>query len=202
MNNEQIFKEKITSRIWSGYFRRIDKITRRMEETQKKELILEIKGHLFESMSESGSRKEPEALLDALDRMGEPEVFLRLMMADKYVTRATKTLSPRAVARVLYYTLFRGFKWASISFLFFLGYFLLLLCGVMALFKPLFPRNVGVFMTHRGGPVIGIIGNSANVKTDILGYWVIPLGLILAALLYFGLTKLLKILKQPYAKSS
>lgn len=201
MNMEDLLKEELSLRLWNQYFRRMERLTRLMDPKSREEIHREIKAHLLESMTEIELDNETERLLEAMERLGEPESFLHPMMADRYLKRATRTLSPGAVARGLYFTIRRGIRWASVSFLFVFGYVLFLLCCVMAVFKPIFPNHVGVFMTFSGGPVIGLLGNSADIKTDVLGYWIIPLSLFVGAVLYVGLTKLLRVLRKspPHA---
>ncbi len=164
---------------------------RRTDKEEKKELLLEIKSHLLESFKQDPAESEEEKLLNAIDRLGEPEIFLRPLIADRYMTRASRTLSPKDVARGLYFSLFTGFKKAVISFLLGLGYILAFILAAMAVFKPFFPNHVGVLLFNDGSFIAGLSINSSGVKTDYLGYWIIPLSAALAVLIYIGLTKYL-----------
>jgi len=191
MKSEDFFKNTITKKIWNQYDQRLQHILRRTDKEEKKELLLEIKSHLLESFNQDPAESEEEKLLNAIDRLGEPEIFLRPLIADRYMTRASRTLSPKDVARGLYFSLFTGFKKAVISSLLGLGYILVFVLALMALLKPFFPNHVGVLLFNDGTITAGLGINSSGVKTDYLGYWVIPISAALAFLIYIGLTKYL-----------
>jgi uncharacterized membrane protein len=191
MKSEDFFKNTITKKIWNQYDQRLQHILRRTDKEEKKELLLEIKSHLLESFNQDPAESEEEKLLNAIDRLGEPEIFLRPLIADRYMTRASRTLSPKDVARGLYFSLFTGFKKAVISSLLGLGYILVFILALMALLKPFFPNHVGVLLFNDGTITAGLGINSSGVKTDYLGYWVIPISAALAFLIYIGLTKYL-----------
>ncbi len=196
MKNEDFFKNTITKKIWNQYNQRLQHILRRTDKEEKKELLLEIKSHLLESFRQDPAESEEEKLLNAIDRLGEPEIFLRPLIADRYMTRASRTLSPKDVAKGLYFSLFTGFKKAVISFLLGLGYILAFIFAAMAVFKPFFPNHVGVLLFNDGSLTAGLGLNSSGVKTDYLGYWVIPISAALAVLIYIGLTKYLHKVRQ------
>jgi len=61
----------------------------------------------------------------------------------------------------------------------------------MAVLKPFFPNYVGVLLFNDGSITAGVSFNPSGVKTDYLGYWIIPLSAALAVLIYIGLTKYL-----------
>ncbi len=191
MKGEDFFKNTITKKIWDQYDQRLQHILRRTDKEEKKELLLEIKSHLLESFRQDPAESEEEKLLNAIDRLGEPEIFLRPLIAERYMAKASRTLSPKDVARGLYFSLFIGFKKAVISFLLGLGYILAFILAAMAVFKPFFPNHVGVLLFNDGSIIAGLSINSSGVKTDYLGYWVIPLSAALAVLIYIGLTKYL-----------
>ena len=70
-----------------------------------------------------------------------------------------------------------------------------LLLASMAILKPIFPDHTGILFYSDGGLVVGFRVSSGPIAYDPLGYWIIPLGLLLAALVYFGLTKLTRVLR-------
>ncbi|UCE22747.1 MAG: hypothetical protein JSV46_11220 [Candidatus Aminicenantes bacterium] len=199
MKGEDFFKNTITKKIWDQYDQRLQHILRRTDKEEKKELLLEIKSHLLESFKQDPAESEEEKLLNAIDRLGEPEIFLRPLIADRYMTRASRTLSPKDVARGLYFSLFTGFKKAVISFLLGLGYILAFIFAVMAVLKPFLPNNVGVLLFNDGSITAGMAFNSSGVKTDYFGYWIIPISAALAVLIYIGLTKYLRKVRRSRA---
>jgi len=195
MNVQVPFQDKITIKIWDQFFKNLDRKMKALRPDQKKELKLEIQDHLLASFQMEKAKDEAERLLNAIDLLGDPEEFIRPLLADKLLTRAAKTLSPKAAFKGLYYHIFGGVKGLVLSFFFGIGYVIVFILAVMALLKPFFPKNVGVLIQEEGGLVVGILANSKNVKIDVFGYWIIPLGLILAVILYIALTKLLRLLR-------
>jgi uncharacterized membrane protein len=191
MKAEDYFKNPVTQKIWDQYNQRLLYLLRRINSEEKEEMLLEIKGHLLESFQQDPAESEEERLLNALDRMGEPEKFLRPLIADKYMNRASKTLSPKDVIKGLYFSLFTGIKKAVLSIFIGLGYILVCILALIAVLKPFFPNHVGVILFNNGSMTAGISLNSSGVKIDYLGYWVIPIAVGLAVLIYIGLTKYL-----------
>ena len=117
-------------------------------------------------------------------------------MADRLLFSASRTLNPKTILKGLYYYLFGSIKRFFVSLFFSIGYLMAITFGIMAILKPFFPNNVGVFLDKDGFLNIGIIGDSSSLQTDILGYWIIPIGIVICLLIYLGLTKKLAILKR------
>jgi hypothetical protein len=189
MKAEDFFNNPVTKKIWEQYNQRLMYLLRRVNKEEKEEMLLEIKGHLLESFQQDPAESEEEQLLNAINRMGEPEKFLRPLIADKYMNRASRTLSPKDVIKGLYFSLFTGLKKGLFSLFFGLGYIVVCVLSVMALLKPFFPNHVGVIMFKDRSLTAGMSFNSSGVKIDYLGYWFIPVAAGLAILIYIGLTK-------------
>jgi hypothetical protein len=196
MNGEQFFSDRVAEKIWSQYFRRLDRLIRPLDEVQRRELTLEIKSHLLESYRGETAGSEAERLLNALDRLGEPESFIGPMRADRLLTKASKSLKPRDVLKGLYYHLAGGSRKLFLGILFVLGYILDAGLVLMAVLKPIIPSHVGLLLFNDGDVILGFAGDASNLKKDVFGYALIPICLISAVGLYFGLTKLLKALRR------
>lgn len=201
MKAEDFFNNPVTIKIWNQYDQRLKHLLRKVNKEEKEEILLEIKGHLWESFQQDPAESEEERLLNAISRLGEPEIFLRPLIADKYMTRASRTLSPKDVIKGLYFSLFTGFKKAMISFCLGLGYILVFILAGMAVLKPFFPTYVGVLLFNDGSVTAGMSFNSSGVKIDYLGFWIIPIATGLAVLIYIGLTKFLRKVRQSGIKS-
>jgi hypothetical protein len=87
-----------------------------------------------------------------------------------------------------------GSRRAVIGLTFGLGYLLLAIFTSMALLKPLWGGHVGVFRYADGTLNAGIVSQSDGAR-ELLGWWSIPIALLLAALLYVALTKGLRTLR-------
>ena len=72
-----------------------------------------------------------------------------------------------------------------------IGYLLTFIMGLMSFAKFFIPEKVGLFFWPDGGWGFGII-EVTDGASEILGYWIVPLGLLIAFVLYFILTQILK----------
>lgn len=181
-------------RIWNGYFRRVEQMLQPLGEEQKRELMLELESHLRESIRQDASGREVERVLNGIDRLGEPEQFLRPLVADRLLKEGRRTYNPLAIGKGLGLALSRGLRWAALSILFAGGYLCSFLLILMALLKPVFPRHVGYFTYASGGWGFGFLANVQGA-TEHLGYGMIPLALGTGLLLYAALTKGLIVLR-------
>jgi hypothetical protein len=196
MKTEELFSDKVTGRIWNQYFRRVNRFSKSLDKDQLKELQLEIQDHLYESFKQETGESEAVRLLNAIDKIGDPEEYIKPMVTDMLLSSASRTLNPKTIIKGLYYNLFEGIRHLFVSLFFVLGYLIAITFGSMAILKLFFPKNVGFFVYKSGGHAFGIIGDPINVRTEILGYWIIPIGIVLSLLLYFLLTRSLRVLKK------
>ncbi len=118
------------------------------------------------------------------------------MVADRLLSSASKTMNPKTIFRGLYYYVFGSIKRLLVSLVFLMGYLTVFTFGIMSVLKLFFPHHVGFFLSHDGFPIVGITGNPEDIKTDVFGYWIIPIGIAVALLLYLTLTRRLSILKK------
>ena len=194
---ENVFKDKTAIKLWKHYFNRIERMIRWLDSSQKEEIRLELQDHLMESFRDERGDSETERLLNAIEKIGEPEDYLKPMLADRILGKAIKSMNPLKIVKGLYFYLFGGIKRFFSALLFFLGYSLAVTFALMALLKPFLPRFAGIFL-YPGETIpisLGIISNHPEHAVDLFGYWVIPIGIVVSAVLYIYLTKLLRLLK-------
>jgi len=196
MKAEELFKTGVTQKIWNQYAERLRYLLRKLETNEKDELLLEIQSHLLESFRQNPAESEEERLLDAIHRLGEPEIFLKPMIADTYMDRASRTLSPRDVFKGLYFTFLSGFKKSLISLTLGLGYAFVVVFLVLAILKPFFPDHIGLLLFNDGTMTAGMALDTTGVKVDYLGYWFIPIAIGLSSLIYIGLTRWLRMIRR------
>lgn len=142
------------------------------------DILREIRGHILERAEASGELTN-ERLVQILKELGRPEDIGPLYQAEAMVARARASFSPKLI---LLTTLYWAMRSAIGIFVFLagvLGYILSLTLFLMALAKPFMPDRVGVF-----------VGMPAT--REILGWWIIPVGLVFGPLLMIGTTRLLR----------
>ncbi len=187
------FKEKISERIWKNYFKRVNRTLKSVPAKQREEMILELQGHLYESFQNDNSPNEADGILNSIEKMGDPEDYLRPVAAEKLLSNASKSFNPKDIFFGLVCNFCISVKKALFACFFSIGYLFLTVIAIMTVFKIFFPDNIGVFKKPSGSYTIGIIYDS-TLYTDVFGYWIIPAGLILSVVLYFILTKSLKLM--------
>jgi len=200
MSVEKILSDTVAKKIWHQYFRRVKRCAKPLKSHQQEELMLEIQDHLHESFKQEIGNNEAEKLLNAIDKLGDPEEYLRPMIADRLLSSASSTLNPKTVFKGLYYDLFGDIKSFLLSLAFSLGYLAAFVFAVLSILKIFFPDNIGFFFSENGDMLIGIIGGE-SIKTDILGYWNVILGLLVSLIIYLVLTRNLKVVKRASSQT-
>ncbi|MDR6126387.1 hypothetical protein QE361_002767 [Sphingomonas sp. SORGH_AS802] len=188
------FTDPAARRRWDAYFSEVDRLLARAD-ADVAEMRGDLEAHVVDSMADASGGNEGERLDAALSRLGRPIDYLRPLLADEMLERGTRTYSPITIARGLSHAIMAGSRRAVIGFAFGLGYLLLAIFTGMALLKPLWGEHVGVFRYADGTVSAGIVAQSDGAR-ELLGWWSIPIALLLAALLYVALTKGLRALRQ------
>lgn len=152
------------------------------------DILQEIRGHILERAEATGELTE-EHLVAILKALGRPEEIAPLYQVDSVVAKARVSISPRLVMRGIR-------RWSSVSawglVLFVLGVvgyaagFSLMLS---ALAKIISPDKVGAWL-HGGSFSIGTTSDPA--ARDVLGWWLVPVGLAAGSFVVFGTTRLLR----------
>lgn len=186
------FQSQTALRIWNNYFKGINRILRSVPKKQREELVLELKGHVLESISKDIVKDEANRVLNAIEKLGDPEDFIRPLVADRLLLDASNTLNPKNVFLGLVFNFYSGIKRASVATVLGIGYFFFGIIFFLTIFKIFFPNNFGFFIKTNGVPIIGFQMDMPPGAQDVLGLWTIPIGMAISFILYFILTKLLK----------
>lgn len=188
------FTDPAARRRWDAYFSEVDRLLARAD-AEVAELRGDLEAHVVDSMAAASGGNEGERLDAALSRLGRPIDYLRPLLADELIERGTQTYSPITIAQGLSHAVMAGSRRAVIGLTFGLGYLLLAIFTGMALLKPLWGEHVGVFRYADGTISAGIVAQSDGAR-ELLGWWSIPIALLLAALLYVALTRGLRTIRQ------
>lgn len=189
------FENKNTQQIYYDYIQRIKRLTKSLPEKDSEDVLMEINSYIYEYMQENKENDETTNLLEIIKRIGAPEEILPSVIADKKMQQATRTFNPKHVIKALSLNISNGFSYVIFSIL-----YLLLSCFVfLAIAKVFFPANVGVFKGE-GRFYLGLFSDSTVEGTqELLGFWFIPVVLLLSVCFYFLITFLMKI-KQRFKK--
>lgn len=192
MEKKNLFKDTNAETLWDNYFSRVSKQLIPLGRAEAEEITAEIKSHLWQGFEEMYNGDEVNALLSAIEKLGEPEDFLRRSVAEILIESGTRRFSVISIMKGLIINIGTGLKNLILSFMFFIGYLFVFAFGLLSFVKIIYPENVGFYIWDNGRVVAGFISD-ADFADELLGYWIIPLMLILSVLLYVLLTRLLRL---------
>ncbi len=165
-----------------GYLGKLRARLRGVGTEEVNDIIEELRSHILEKSTVNGelSAGGVDATLGGL---GNPEDLASEYMTDAALARAEESRSPIQILASL-------FRWASLSVAGFfvligslVGYFLgaaFILCAVL---KPIHPQSAGLWSSHNSGGDLELSlrlgsGNMPGSGHDVLGWWIMPIGLL------------------------
>lgn len=162
------------------YVIQLDRALARMPDAQRAEIVQEIRGHLADRAAQGH-----EALRAAIAELGTPRALAGSFLDDYVVTAP---LQQRRGVSLLFAILgragrsFAAFGTASVGVF---GYVFAAAYLALAVMKPIFPDHVGLWVGADGLPrEFGGIWGIMPVGHEVLGLWMTPLCLVLAAAFY------------------
>ncbi len=184
-----------SKRLLDDYVQKLKEVLRPLPEKERDEIVLEIKGHIQERIAQSsGAQANTEALKNALSRLGRPEEY-----GSEFVT---DYLLSTGMERKKAWMIFKGLlRWGCntlvgffYSLFFFASYAISVSFVFVGIMKPIFPQRVGFFLEdgrfENFGFIIGMT-NDPNMQ-EALGYWIIPLALVVGVVWFLLTTWFLK----------
>lgn len=186
MNRIQ-FKTKAAQHIYDDFMLRLEKNTTALSATEQLDIIMEFNSHFYEGTKDCSETTEINVVLELVKKLGMPEEFLKPLVAKKKLEKAVNTFNPRDIFQAIVLNIRNGFIFSVFGLLYlFLGAFV-----ILVFMKMFFPAQTGLFYRDHSFSGFGFIGNSSGSQ-EILGYWIIPIALATASLLYIGITLLLR----------
>jgi uncharacterized membrane protein len=151
----------------------------------REEIVLEIAAHVRDSAEESGATVEA-----ILNRLGPAEALAAQYRDGLLITKASRSFSPVVLLRATLRVASKGFAGIVVFFLAIFGYAMGGGFVLMALLKPIFPANTGIWLDGDGhfismGMQFPTPGSGAHV---IPGLWYIPVALIAGSLTLLSTT--------------
>ena len=139
--------------------------------------VREVESHIRERIAESdGLPDERDALEGILMRFGSPSTVARAYSLEAMMEEAATTARVGAVARSVFHVATTGTGAFLRAFVLFVGYASGIAFCAIALLKPIFPRNVGLWLD--GGIRLGA-EFPAPATEPLGGYWIVPICLVL-----------------------
>jgi len=143
-------KSDISKKIWSGFERELNHKLKPLPESERDDIKMEILSHLYESASNDKADSEENRIINAIDRLGEPDLYLTPLISDILQAQNVAKGHPKAIAKSLLKTTQQSILHLALTAIFGFGYvisIIIFIMGIMHIFNP----NVGVWLNDSGG---------------------------------------------------
>jgi hypothetical protein len=177
-------------RIYDTYISRCVRSLAILSQEDKEDCLMELNSHIYEYIQAHSDDSEITRLLNALDRLGEPELTLREVIAAKKIDQAVRTFNIKHLIQALVLNVRNGLVYIVLSVM----TLLLVAFPSLILLKILYPDDTGYFRGNGQNDFGYIVGHEG--KTEVLGYWFIPIMLAFCAVLYAVIFLCLKLLRR------
>lgn len=194
-SNSPTFTEPPAQEIWANYLKQVDALCGLLDTRQSADIQMELKAHLLESYIHINEGDEATRLSTAIGKLGQPEEFIPLWVEERLRDGARPGASTRNLFHLLRINALRNVGQFLISMLMGFGYLLSFFLFITAVMKLFYPQYVGFYISDSGWPIIGYV--DAEGFTEILGYWLTPIGLAAAIGLQWFLNTLLRRRSRP-----
>lgn len=181
-------KDKQSQRVFQQFLRQLNRELRVLPADDQEDIRKELVYHLYENMQHQNMTDELEALLNAIEQFGELEDMVKPLVADRLAEVAGKKFRPRLVVQSIARNIGRsGAKTVLFSLLAVLYVFALsfIIPGILKIFNP----DIGLYRTADG--YFYGLPEDPNLP-ELLGYWVVPLSIVLTIILYILNTRLMR----------
>jgi hypothetical protein len=148
-----------------------------------RDVVREIDSHLRDRISAAQAVPDERAMLERiLSELGPPQRVAQAYSVERTLDEAVDTGRLFAIVRAVWHVAMSGMSGFFAGLGLFAGYFAGGVLIVLAVMKPIFPDNVGIWVGDRltsDGPDIGwrvgVNVAAASHVHDVGGYWVIPI---------------------------
>jgi len=156
---------------------------------EREEFIRELRAHVLDRLQQTAATEND--CRAALNAMGTPEEIARQYRLEMILNRAARSTSPLLLLRSTMRWAVTGVQGFTIFLIAFTGYMLALGLYVLALLKPIFPHNVGMFVGRFGFNLAYMTHPEGH---EVLGPYFTAVTMISGLLLMQGTTLLIRFL--------
>jgi HAAS domain-containing protein len=187
------------------YLGRLRSRLRGVNEQEVREIVEELRSHIVDKVAASGEAT-PAGVDAVLAALGGPEELANEYLTDNLLARAEASRSPARILESL-------FRWASLSVAGFfvlvgsiMGYFLGIVFLLVAVLRPFHPQTAGLWLLRdsAGDSEISLrlgFGSAPVAGRDVLGWWIVPLGLLAGCALVMLTTRFALWCARQYRRS-
>lgn len=182
------FQNKSAKSIYENYISRARRSISVLSEEDKKEILMEINSHIFEALGKKSAESEVDRLISITHGLGDPEEFLKPMVAQKKLGEATRTFNPKHIFQAIILNFRNGILYSLFALLY------LCLAGFLFLMvsEILYPNETGLFVHEGKFQALGRL-KTTEETTELLGDFFIPTMALSTIVLYLIITLLMRI---------
>jgi hypothetical protein len=174
---------------------------RTLPREQAEDIVREIRSHLLES-GQGADGLDAARVDEAITRLGDPAALASAYVMDHLALRAQTSRSPILLLRVVLHWARRSLEGIAALIVAFLGYGIALIGLACALFKPFTPDRIGLWVRELtpGDPTfqLGRVSAPPTDARELLGWYIVPLGLVVGALALVATTRYLRAKVRKY----
>jgi len=189
------------------YLGRLGKAFDHVPPAERDDIVAEVRSHIMERIEEQ-PRAGDDVVDDVLRAVGDPAELARQHRTEAMLRQAERSRSPWLLLRSTLRWATTGGAGLVAVFVAVLGYGCGVVCWLSALLKPLFPARIGLWLQPGqmltlgywdgrwsasevygisvrppSGFVLGTLGPTEGPIRELLGFWLLPVGLLSGALL-------------------
>jgi hypothetical protein len=187
-----------------SYLRQLRSALGPLPAAQADDIIGEIRSHLVETAAgDRGSNAQRVA--DAIARLGDPATLANAYLMENLALRAQSTRSPFLLLRLVLLWAARSVEGLVALVVAFFGYATALIGLGCALFKPFTPERIGLWVRQVAADdfsyQLGRVSAPPSDARELLGWYIIPLGLIVGGIAFAATTRFLLAMVRKYRRT-
>jgi hypothetical protein len=176
-------------KIYAKYVEQVEETISTLSKEDRLDFMSEIDSHIYESfISNKAIISEEERIKTVIRHLGNPQSYLKPVIAEKHLKQAVNTYYWRRIFKSLPAALLTGGQYLILVTM----YLLIFSAGFLAIAKIFYPDKTGLFIEEGNFVAFGYISQMNAGAIELLGYWMIPASIVLSAVFYFFMTFILK----------
>ena len=183
------FIDAATQRVYQNYINRCIRVVKILSSEDQEDCMMEVNSYIYEYIQNQKNEAEMTSLLNILERMGDPEITLKEVVAGKKIDQAIKTFNLKYLVQALFLNLKNGVVYVILAFM----TLLLVSFPILIVMEILYPNEMGLHIGERTF-FFGITTQKESIS-EVLGNGFIPVVIVLGIAFYFIIIFLLKLIK-------
>lgn len=163
----------------------------KLPRAEREDFLREIRVHIFERLEQPGAE-----IADVLKALGSPEELARQYLAECSLTKSARSWAPWVLLRTSVRWALTGFQGLAMFMVAFIGYAFALTFYAVAILKPIYPRNVGFWVSSQG---LNVANWPAPQGHEVLAAYFVPIALVVGFLFTACTSYILRLMMQSFA---